>query len=133
MLPPGRFSLPQIDPVEAKCKEINILLHTPDRQSMNELLSYSITREKLVYSIELFSRHFQRNLPIIHSPSFNLIQTPDILLLAMYCIGACYDTAIMKAEYTLKAAMKVLIDIEKQPVSHTVRDDISFKLTRVLK
>lgn len=119
MLVLGRFSLAQIDPVESKCREMNILLHTQDRHSINELLNYSITREKLVHSIDLFSRHFQRNLPILHSASFSLIQTPNSLLLAMYCIGACYDTAIMKVEHTLKAAMKVLNDIEKQPVSST--------------
>ncbi|KEF62560.1 uncharacterized protein A1O9_00533 [Exophiala aquamarina CBS 119918] len=114
-LAPDCFSLAQIDPVESKCKELNALLHTKGRRIMDDLLGHFITREKLMLSIELFGRHFQRNLPIIHSASFNLVQAPRGLLLAMYCVGACYDSTIMKTQCVLKAAMQVLIDIENQP------------------
>ncbi|KAK5047680.1 hypothetical protein LTR84_006345 [Exophiala bonariae] len=114
-LNPNCFSLAQIDPVESKCEELNALLSTKKGLTFEGSTNERITREKLVYSIELFGRHFQRHLPIIHSASFSLSQAPRGLLLAMYCVGACYDNNIMTTEHILKAAAQVLMDIEHQP------------------
>lgn len=118
---PNCFLLAQIDPVEAKCKELNDLLCTNGNRIKFESSNQCITRGKLVQSIELFGRHFQRHLPIIHTASFNLYEAPRGLLMAMYCVGACYGGNIMTNQDLLKAAMQVLTDIEAQPVSIRTR------------
>ena len=119
-LVPNCLSLAQIDPVEARCGDMKSLLRSDGRRISDEVINTCITREKIVQAIGLFGQHFQRHLPILHAASFSLSQAPSGLLLAMFCVGACYDNTIMDTENILRTAMHILTDIESQPVSNFV-------------
>lgn len=110
------FCLGQIDPLEAKCIEMRALLKGVGPVLPDEIISSSITRENLLSALQLYGQHFQRNLPILHAPSFTVSSASPILLLAMFCIGACYTTDIVPGNYTFKMAMHVLTNIERQKV-----------------
>ena len=110
------FSLDQIDPLEAKCHEMRALLRGPGPVVPEEIISSCITRENLLLALQLYGQHFQRNLPILHAPTFDITSTSPILLLAMFCVGACYTTGIVSSNYTFKMVMHVLTNIESQKV-----------------
>lgn len=110
------FSFQQIDPVEAKCVEIKTLLQTSEPFLSNETVSHHITRHNLITCVELYGRCFQPNVPIVHTPSFNLIKTPPILLCAMMLVGACYSDSLIPLSHLTKLAMQLLVIIEQQPV-----------------
>ncbi|CZR53621.1 uncharacterized protein PAC_03501 [Phialocephala subalpina] len=111
---PNCFSLAQIDPVEAKCNDLRAHLRGPGPMIPDEVISTFITRQNLLRALELYGQHYQRNIPILHSPTFSLFDSPT-LLLAMFCVGACYDETIIPARYVFKIAMRVLINVENQP------------------
>jgi hypothetical protein len=113
----GGFSLEQIDPVEAKCTEIRNLLKGSEPLITEEIISKCITRENLLLFLHSYGKDYLRNFPILHSPSFNLTNTPSILLLSMFCVGASYCEGVILPSYVLKLAMRVLLEIEHQPVS----------------
>jgi len=114
---PGGFSVEQIDPVEAKCIEIRTLLHRSEPLVPDDVISTYITRDNLLLCSKLYGDHFQRNLPILHSPTFKLIDTSPILLLAITLVGACYSDGLIPAAYITKLAIRLLILIQNQPVS----------------
>lgn len=111
------FSLARLDPIEAKCTEIIDLLKQSDPTDAEEIIYSCITRNNMVRSCHLYGKHFQHNLPIIHSPSFDILKSPPILLLAVMLVGACYaDDSIPPAQVT-KLAMRLLAAIGAAPAS----------------
>ncbi|USW54437.1 hypothetical protein Slin15195_G077560 [Septoria linicola] len=68
----------------------------PGRRIKEEILSGDITDPKHPLSVEMlktyltsFWIHIHQQMPIMHRPSFNADTCPDLLLLAMMCLGAC--------------------------------------------
>ena len=115
----SRFSLLQIDPVEAKCIEIQTLLEGSEPLVTQDMIYQCVTHRNLLLFSRLYSKHFQYNFLILHSPSFKLIETPPILLLAIMLIGACYaeKPESLPSAYVTKLAMRLLVIVENQPVS----------------
>lgn len=111
------FDLSQIDPVEAKCIALRHLLSKKMPQIPDEVIANCLSREKMVRALKLYGHHFHRHLPVIHPATFNLTEAPCNLLLAMFCVGACYDNNLVPLPYLLKMTMHILIDIESQQVS----------------
>ena len=111
------FSLARLDPIAAKCSQIIDLLkesEVPDSEGSSYVY---ITRDNLVRTCHHYGKHFQHNLPIIHSPSFNVLESPPILLLAVMLVGSCYtENSIPPAQVT-KLAMRLLSVIGSQPAS----------------
>ena len=111
------FSLARLDPIEAKCSEIIDLLKRSDPTDSEEIIHPYITRNNMVRSCHLYGKHFQHNLPIIHSPSFDILKSPPILLLAVMLVGACYsEDSIPPAQVTM-LAMRLLAVIGSEPAS----------------
>lgn len=111
----GGFSLEQIDPVEAKCIELRKFLAGSEPLLTEEIISTCVTRENLLLFIKSFGRDYTKNFPILHSPTFTLSTTPLILLIAMFCVGACYCEGVVPPAYVFKIAMRVLMMITHQP------------------
>ena len=111
------FSLEQMDPVEAKCEEIRSLLKGSEPLVTHDMISVFVTRENLFLFSQLYGQHFQRNFPILHVPSFRLIQTPAFLLLAIMIAGSCYSNNQVPISSIIGLAMQTLTLIEDQPVS----------------
>ena len=109
------YSIEQTDPVEAKCAAVRSLLQNSEPLVTKDMISANITRDKLLLCIQLYGKLFQRNYPILHSPTFTLVDTSPILLLAMMLTGACYSDVISN-EHIVKFCMSLLILIEKLPV-----------------
>lgn len=116
----GGFSLQQIDPVEAKCLEIRNLLQEPEPFVDKTVVAAFITRNNLVLCSELYGKHFQPNVPILHMPTFYLIEASPILLLAVMLVGACYAENLVPVSLINKLAMRLLVLIENQLVSVTL-------------
>ena len=117
--PSGRrgFSTKQVDPVESKCAAIRTLLQGSEPLVTEDMIARYINRETLLVCIQSYGNYFQRNLPILHSPTFELIETSPILLLAIMLVGASYSDDLIRAAHIVKFAMRLLILIENQPVS----------------
>jgi len=81
----------------------------------DEIISTCVTRENLLLFLESFGRDYTKNLPVLHSPTFSLSTTPPILLMAMFCVGACYCEGIVPPTYIFKISMRVLMMIAHQP------------------
>ena len=111
----GGFSLHQIDPVGAKCLEIQTLLRNSEAFVSPDIVTRYLTRTNLATCIELYGRHFQPNVPILHMPTFNVAKTSPILLLAMMLVGACYSNKLIPVSHINKLAMQLLTLIEHQP------------------
>jgi hypothetical protein len=111
------FSLARLDPIEAKCSEIIALLKRLDPTDSEGIVDPYITRNNMVQGCHLYGRHFQRNLPIIHSPSFDILTSPPILLLAVILVGACYDENTIPPTQVTKLAMRLLAAIGAEPVN----------------
>lgn len=82
-----------------------------------EVITRCMNRQGLVRAIDLCGKNHQSNLPIIHSPTFSLSECPPILLIAMFCVGACYAQDMFSARDIFKIAMGTLIMIQNLPVS----------------
>jgi hypothetical protein len=113
----GGFLLHQIDPVEAKCAEIRKLLGGSEAIVDEDTINTYVTRNNMVVCSELYGKNFQPNVPIIHMPTFNLIQAPPLLLLAIMLVGACYSDELIPVASISKLAMRLLVIIGDQPVS----------------
>ncbi|KAG4431543.1 hypothetical protein IFR05_012978 [Cadophora sp. M221] len=109
------FSLVQIDPLEAQSASLRELLKGPGPSIPEEVISSSVTRANLFIALRLYGEHFQPNHPILHAPTFDLANTPPLLLLAMFCIGSCYSRDIVPNKDIFKFAMHVFTSIEHQP------------------
>ena len=116
-LSPGNgFTLLQLDPAEAKCSEVRDLLLNAEPIVNREHVNKYITRANLLLCGQLFGRHLLRNVPILHSSTFNLTEVPPMLLLAVILSGACYSDHAMPSKQVTKFAMGLLILIERQQV-----------------
>lgn len=109
------YSIEQVDPLEAKCAVIRSLLQDSEPLVTKDMISANITRDKLLLCVQLYGKLFQRNYPILHSPTFSLADTSPVLLLAMMLTGACYSEVISN-DHVIKFCMSLLILIEKMPV-----------------
>ena len=118
------FNTIQLDPVEAKCLEIRTLLSELVSSSQNEEALFHLDRQKLVLCVSSYGEHFQPNLPIIHRPSFRIIDTPPALLLAMMLVGACSSEKPIPRAIVDRLAMRLSTWIGKQTVSFS-RSSIS--------
>ena len=111
------FSLSRLDPLEAKCNQIiELLKRTGPLDSQNATYPY-ITRHNMVHLCHLYGRHFQHNLPIIHAPTFDMLKSPPIMLLAIMLVGACYSKGSIPSAEVSKLAMRLLTAIAAEPVS----------------
>ena len=126
------FSIAQMDPVEAKCQQIRQLLEDSRPPVSGVIISTCITRRNLLLCSQLYGKHFQRNFPIIHSPSFKLMDASPILALAIMLAGACYSEGLLPLDYVTKLAMQLQVIITTQPVSNILLSGICTHLTRLL-
>ena len=67
-----------------------------------------LTRDKMLLFCRLYGQHFSANFPVFHRPSFQITQTPPLLLAAILIVGACYarehistDTIVLLAIFLL--------------------------------
>ena len=111
------FSLARLDPLEAKCSEITALLKRSEPTASEETIDPYITRDNMVRACHLYGKHFQHNMPIIHSPSFDILTSPPILLLAVILVGACYAEDSIPPAQVPKLAMRLLAAIGAEPAS----------------
>ena len=112
LLTNNAFLLRQLDPVEAKCVELRQMAQTSLNGSTD---TGFITRDSLIKCTELFAKHFSPNVPVLHLPTFSLVDTSPILLLAIMLVGACYSSNI-PASTIHDYAMRLLNLIANQPV-----------------
>ena len=112
----GGFTMSQLDPTEAKCLEIRALLAGSWTSKDEDALAY-INRSNLVLCVGLYGKRFQPNLPIIHLPTFTLIETSPTLLLALMLVGACCSESSVPRAIIDKLAMRLLFSIGSQAVS----------------
>ena len=116
-LPLRGFQLHQIDSVEAKCLQMRRLLTDADSNAPQEEIEKYICRDNLITCLRLFGTDFQPNIPIMHLPTFNLIDTPPLLPLAMMLVGGCYASDLIPASFIQRTAKDIVILIESLPVS----------------
>lgn len=81
-----------------------------------EVVVRSINRDSLLQALQLFGRNFQRHIPFLHAPTFDLTTSSPILVLAMFVAGACYTDLVRPAKYLYSMARRVLVHIERQQV-----------------
>jgi hypothetical protein len=110
------FQLQQVDIVEAKCVELRSYLRSLPANLPDGFIENYITRNHLVRCIELYGKHYQPIMPILHMPTFNLTTTQPVLLLAMLLIGACYSETDIPEAAIVQCAIHVLLLIEDLPV-----------------
>lgn len=70
----------------------------------------------MTYLCHLYGKHFQSSLPIVHSPTFDMLKSPPILLLAIMLVGACYAKETIPPAQITKLAMRLLTAIGLEPV-----------------
>lgn len=110
------FQLQQVDTVEAKCDELRSYLRSSPANLPDGFIENYIARDQLVRCIELYGKHYQPIMPILHMPTFNLTTTQPVLLLAMMLVGACYSENDIPEAAIVQCAIHVLILIEDLPV-----------------
>jgi hypothetical protein len=111
---PNGFLTAQIDPVEAKCADIRAILGS---FGTNDTPISYFTRANLVRLVELYSQYYQPNIPIVHGPTFRLIDESPVLLLAMMLVGACYSPEkTIPCTMVTKLSVMLLGWIDSQPV-----------------
>ena len=115
--PPHGFSYERMDTVQVKCDEIKRLLHGSEPLVVQSMIDEHITREKVLLCCHLYGKNFQRHFPVVHSPSFNLSQTPAPLLLAITIAGAGFEERQMPSAVINKLAMRLLLLIESERAS----------------
>ena len=89
-----------------------------------------ITRHNLVFCSELYGKHFQPNIPILHMPTFYLIEASPILLLAVMLVGACYSDKLIPVSLINKLSMRLVVLIANQPVSPTLVFERHFQFAK---
>ena len=110
------YSLKQTDPVAVKCREISHLLKDPHPLLTERMITEYITRDALLHSCQLYGRYFHRHYPLLHAPTFEVIETPPILLLAVMIAGSCFRGGPIPAVHIPKFAMRLLGLIQNEPV-----------------
>jgi hypothetical protein len=118
---PKSFGLNQIDPVEARCHELQSIIRQFQPKVPEGVITRCINRQSLVRAIDLCGKHYQSNMPILHSPTFSLPTCDPILLLAMFCVGAIYAQDMFHSRDIFKIATGILNVIEGLPVSASRR------------
>ncbi|KAJ5118201.1 c2h2 transcription factor [Penicillium atrosanguineum] len=108
------LSLEQLDPLFAKCAAIKALLQEPGPVVPEGVLTSSINRNNLLLALQLFSQNFQRHIPFLHVPTFDLATASPLLVLAMFIVGVCYTDIIRPANHIFSMAIQVLVHIERQ-------------------
>ena len=116
------FSLTRLDPLESKCNELIDLLKRADPLNSNKAIYPYISRHNMVHLCHLYGQNFQNNVPIIHSPTFDMVKAPPILLLAIMLVGACYSEDSIPAAQITKLAMQLLTVIGLEPVRGYMRN-----------
>lgn len=111
------FQIHQLDSVEAKCVEMRSYLRSVQPGLSDELISKSITRERLLDCIQLYGKHYHPIMPILHLPTFELTKTPPVLLLAMMLVGNCYGQKMIPPATVLQFAFQILRLIESSQVN----------------
>ena len=96
----------------------------------NSTVTAFITRHNLVICSELYGKHFQPNVPILHMPTFYLIEASPILLLAVMLVGACYSDKMIPVSLINKLAMRLLVLIENQLVRTTLVIELHFSFAK---
>lgn len=96
-------SLPEVALSEEKRRDLMDLIigrfnetdHAPVKKQKEDLLEGNKDDDHHVLSLHMMQtyissywRHFHPQLPILHKPTFNASTCPDLLLLAMMCLGA---------------------------------------------
>lgn len=114
------LSLEQLDPLQAKCSEIQALLQGPGPAVPENVVGMATDRDNLLKALQLFGRNFQNHVPLLHATTFNLSTAPPVLVLAMFVVGACYADIVRPASYIFPMVMRVLIHIEQQQVILTI-------------
>lgn len=114
---PKSFCLDQIDPAEARCRELQSIIREFQPKIPEDIITRCMNRQSLVRAIDLCGKHYQSNLPILHSPTFSLSTCNPILLLAMFCVGAIYAQDMFQSRDIFKIAIGILMMIEGLPVS----------------
>lgn len=120
--PHPAFKLDRLDPLEALCGKIRKLLRGAGPFVGESTLNAHVTRENLVSFTQLFSRHFLRNMPVVHGPSFQLVRTPAILAAAIMIAGACFTDNSISVGAITELAMGLLKAIKHEPVRIRVID-----------
>ncbi|OQD79289.1 hypothetical protein PENANT_c055G05364 [Penicillium antarcticum] len=108
------LSLEQLDPLFAKCAAIKALLREPGLAVPEGILTNSINRDNLLLALQLFSQNFQRHIPFLHTPTFDLAAANPLLVLAMFVVGVCYTDIIRPPNYIFPMAIQVFVHIERQ-------------------
>ena len=110
------FSMMELDPVEAKAADIRNLLQGQDSLLSQEVIARYITRENVLTCCELYGKNFQRNLPLLHTPTFKLTEASPLLALSLTLAGACYSPAVIPYSCITKFAMRLLLVVQNQTV-----------------
>lgn len=111
------FQIQQLDSVEAKCVEMRSYLQSIQPGLSDELISKSITRDRLLDCVQLYGKYYHPIMPILHLPTFELTKTTPVLLLAMMLVGNCYGHKMLPAATVLQFAFHILRLIEDSQVN----------------
>ena len=109
------FSVYQMDPVRAKCETLIDFLRSYDLELNSTELQF-LTKDNLQQFVSLYGLHYQPNFPILHSPTFYVLDSPPILLLAMACVGAAYSNGLFSEKEIILLARKILRAFDFQEV-----------------
>lgn len=111
------FHVEQLDSVESKVIELRNFLRASSASICDNQITSFITREKLLRCIQLYGIKYHPVMPMLHIPTFELVKTDQVLLLAMMLVGACYSDVIASGTAIIQFAVHVLLTIEALPVS----------------
>lgn len=98
-LPAWNFGVSQDDPLKNKADRlIAFCLHeSPDQgggdSAASQTIRQTLTADNVKHFVELFT-NFQGHWPLIHMPTFNVLEAYDGLVMAIICIGAVYSDRI---------------------------------------
>ena len=103
--------------MQGKCDEIIELLKRADPLNVGSAVYPYISRSNMVHLCHLYGQNFGHNVPIVHSPSFDLVEAPPVLLLAIMLVGACYSPGSIPAAQITKLAIQLLNVISLEQVN----------------
>lgn len=98
-LPAWNFGVSQHDPLKNKADRLIAfcLDESPDHGgndlSASQNVRQTLTADNVKHFVELFT-NFQAHWPVIHMPTFNVLEAYDGLVMAIICIGAVYSDRI---------------------------------------
>jgi len=114
----------QDDPLQQISSKLLSLCFSPNNpiSSRGHELRTFLSADNIKHFLEHFSS-FQGHFPIIHMPSFRIMEAYDGLLLGMICIGAVYSDRITPAQVRdLMDIVKVVIESNSQVYVKTSRE-----------